>query len=180
MLAGYLKFLDGVPAAVAANLVELSDPDPATQQATIDTIQATIQSQIYSAIESKLSIWDKLLIRSELAHPDAIIGSAFDHLTVNEYGSTTPFVLDFGGSPPTYEISCRLVVVADPCEDQLVRVLATQQSITNTNGAIQELLSAGETSQTEKQLEALYAELADLQTQLDAAQADLDTCRAAG
>lgn len=180
MLAGYLKFLDGVPAAVAANLIGLSDPNPVTQQATIDTIQATIQSQIQSAIESKLSTWDKLLIWSGLAHPDAIIGSAFNHVTVDEHDSTTPFVLGFGGSPPTCEISCRLVVVADPCEDQLVRVLAAQQSIANTNGAIQELLSAGETSKTEKQLEALDAELADLQAQLDAAQADLATCRAAG
>ena len=180
MQAGYLTFLDGVRTAVAANLTELSSLDMSTRQSTIKKIQDALQPQIQGAIENALSTWDKLQIYVGLAQPDALIGSTSTSFTIEEQDSTPPpFALGFPTDAPTYEISCRLRVVADPCEDQLVRVLALQQSIANTRGAMQELLSAPETSKTEKQLEALDAELADLQAQLDTAQADLATCRAA-
>jgi hypothetical protein len=178
MLAGYQQFLD-VRDAVAANLIALSDPDPGTRQATINAIKATLQTQVSGAISDRLSISDKLLIEFGLAHPDALIDAAFADFTIDEHDSTTPFVLGFGQPQPTYEIGCRLIVVADPCENELVRVLAAQQAIATTKGALHQLLSSPETSATEKQLDALEAELADQQAKLDAAQADLTTCRAA-
>lgn len=176
MLAGYVKFLD-VRDAVADNLIGLSDPG--TQQATIDTIKATLEAQVKGAIEDKLSVGDKLEIELGLEHPDALIGSAFDRFTIDEHDSTTPFVLGFGGPDHSYEIGCQLIVVANPCENELVRVLATQQSIANTKGALHQLLSVPENPTTDKQIEALEAELANLQAELAAAQADLATCREA-
>jgi hypothetical protein len=57
---------------------------------------ASVHGYDLGAARTELSTWDKLLIWSGLAHPDAIIGSASDHLTVDEHDSTTPFVLGFG------------------------------------------------------------------------------------
>jgi hypothetical protein len=70
-------------------------------------------------------------------------------------------------------------VVADPCEDQAVRVRFVQQTIANIKGALKQLHNQPESPKTEAKIEQLETELITWNATLVPAQNDLTACRIA-
>ena len=137
-------------------------------------MKATVNQQVSDAIEGKLSLVDKLEIKAHLKTPDKVIDSAFAHFAVAETASTSTLSLPFGaGSGHDYRIDGTFTVTADPCEAELIRISAAQQTIANTEGALQEL-NGHEGPSTEKRIELLEKELSTQNSLLAAAEADLE------
>jgi hypothetical protein len=168
MLAGYDAFLGAVGDAVAANLGALSTA--VDRQPIIDAIKATASKQIHDAIANQVS-WFEGLFETQ----DALIDSQFVLFELDEKGSSTAFTLAFGAATPhDYQVDCKRVVTADPCEAELIRIQAARETIANTRGALKQL---GEGNVADQKREELEAELEAQTGRLVQAEADLKHCR---
>jgi hypothetical protein len=169
VLAGYEAFLAGVRDAVAANLVALNTaPD---RQPIIDAIKAAASKQIHDAIANQIS-WFEGLFETQ----DALIDSQFVLFEqIDEKDSSTAFTVAFGADTPhAYQVDCKRVVTADPCEAELIRIQAARETIANTRGALKQL---GEGNVADQKREELEAELEAQTGRLVQAEADLKHCR---
>jgi hypothetical protein len=175
VLAGYNAFLGEVGDAVAAKLGDLKTATD--QKPIIDAIKATVRKHIEDAITGQLSWFDKFEIAINVEHPDQLIDSQFVLFELDEKDSSAPFALAFGaGTARDYQVNCELIVTADPCEAELIRIQAAQQAIENTKGALKQLGSA-EGNAADKKRDQLEAELAAQTGRLAQAEADLSHCR---
>jgi hypothetical protein len=180
VVAGYEAFLAQVRDAIADNLLELSTADDA-QTAVIEAkVSQRVHDKVEDAIRGKLSDTEKVEIELGLLTPDQVIGSAFQQVSIQAVDSTVSFTLPFNDIlNDNFDLHATMVVTADPCEDQLVRVSSLQQTIENTRGALTQLSNQTESSKVEQEMQQLEAELQRLNTDLVQALHDLDQCRIA-
>jgi hypothetical protein len=177
--AGYDAFLGEIRDAVAANLLDLSNATDDEEKAIEDKIKQRVHDKVEAAIKDQLSDLDKVQIEIGLEIPDRLLDSAFRHVTLQETDSTTPFTLPFNDVIDDFQLDAKLTVTADPCESELTRVRAGQQTIENIRGALKQLSNQPESSKVEKEIEELENELVVKKANLAQAQNDLAQCRIA-
>jgi hypothetical protein len=175
VLAGYEAFLSAVRDAIADNLPALAaaDQQHADKKPIIEIIKAVANKNVEDAIKAHLSAIDALEIHFGLETADRLIDTQFLELGIEEKNSSNPFTLAFGADTDhQYRLDGEVVVTADPCESELIRIRAAQQAIANTRGALKQL---GEGHQTEE--DELDAELEHQKALLADAEANLVRCR---
>jgi hypothetical protein len=176
---GYDAFLGEIRDAVADNLVALSTADDDQEKAIEETINKRVHDKVEAAIRGDLSDLDKAAFFTGLKSPDRLIDSKFRHVSLEAVDSVTPFTFTFKDELDELQLDAQQTVVADPCEDQAVRVRFAQQTIANIKGALKQLHNQPESPKTEAKIEQLEAELSTWNATLAQAQNDLAACRIA-
>jgi hypothetical protein len=176
---GYAAFLGEIRDAVADNVVALSTADEDQEKAIEETIKKRVHDKVEAAIKGDLSDLDKIAFATGLNTPDRLIDSKFRHVSLKAADSVTPFTFTFNDVIDEFQLDAEQSVVADPCEEQAVRVRFTQQTIENIQGALKQLHHQPESPKIEAKIEQLEAELLTWKATLVQARSDLAACRIA-
>jgi hypothetical protein len=179
--AGYLGYVNGLQAAIAANLLQLDSP--MEQAAAITAVKAAVKAAVTTAITNSLSDYQKLKVKLDLMTIDAFID---DSSTVFSPVVPTPFTVTFseGGTTQTpansYSIAGALTTATVLCETETAAVKAAQAAVDAVDAQIATLdRIAQKTGATPPPIPAdLQKKLTAAKAQLAKAQQALDNCRA--
>ncbi|HET7034205.1 MAG TPA: hypothetical protein VFI42_00840 [Thermomicrobiaceae bacterium] len=178
IVAGYNTFLTTVPEDVSQHLLELASPNSDDRNAAINAIQIDVHDKVYDAIMAQLNPLEE--VEAGLGMKDRMIANAFQ--VFDQVNASRPFTLHFqsksGGD--IFEIDAQIRVTNDPCEDELLNLLALQTAIQNAQGAGKQLANThgGElTGAQQQQLEQIKEEIRQLQQKVQTGERALARCR---
>jgi len=179
VVAGYTAFLGAIRDAVALRLLDLSTADDNQKAAIEADIAQDVHDRVEDAIRGAFSAVQKAEVELGILTPDTLIGSAFRLASIQAADSTETFTVPFSDVlNDNFDLSARMTVTADPCEDQAVRVRSLRQGIDNTRGALKQLSNEPEGT-VDQEIEELEQELSAELARLTQAELDLQQCRIA-
>jgi len=140
MRAGFQAFSSELRAAVAANLLALSQANEEEETAIVATIKTRVSARVRSALENGLTAAEKARVLLGTLNLDDPINSDFKSLPDLR---ATPITLTFSaGSSDDYEIQGHLQVlpvVVDRCQAQVNAVEAAQAAVDAIDAQIRQL-----------------------------------------
>jgi hypothetical protein len=204
--AGYEAFLSELQAALGSNLLSLSQADEAGQKVIIDDIKTRVYNKVYSAIDGKLSAWEKTRVGFGWLNLDDFMGSDFkrfpdvvsqsftlsfmgnagDKITATDNRTVPPSKISFDPRVE-YEIQGNLnvqTVTVDRCQALVDAVNAAQSAIPGLESMVQSLQNQLQNA-TPQQKPGIIAEIKKIneeqipaaKTKLTDAQSALSLCR---
>lgn len=192
VVAAYNAYVEALPAAVAAHLLELASDD----QTVVDEATAAVTSEVEAAVKSagsdEMTRWEKFKVGIGSLNLDDQVGSAFEGATSTEDLSLTFTQTEGSGSSARvtqdWRLSGALVVDhrIDLCASQ---VLAVNQARVHSDQVLDQLRALqtqwAQASPSEKpaiqlDIDEARQALADAEATVDAAEAALAACRERG
>ncbi|HEX7976922.1 MAG TPA: hypothetical protein VF498_21115 [Anaerolineales bacterium] len=192
MKAGFQAFFSELGAAIAENLIALSQADEEQTKQITDEINTRVQDRVKSAVGDHLSAFEKAEVLAGTLNLDDPLGSDFKSFDSDEL-VPTQFTLSFEkeikilGALSQFEIQGQLQirpVVADRCQPQVDAVIEAQGVVNGIDAEIKELQDqlkgGGDGGEPPLPKDYILKEIRRIREQeLKPAQAELKAARAA-
>lgn len=188
--AAYDAYVEALPAAVAAHLLELASDDETVVADATAAVKREVEAAVKSAGSDELTAWEKFKVGIGSLNLDDQVGAAFEGATATENLALTFTVTEGSGSSAHVTQDWRLTGLLtvdnriDLCASQ---VLAVNQAKVHRDSVLDQLralqtqfaqASALEKPGIQLEIDEVRAVLADAEAALDAAEAALAACRA--